>query len=70
MWTPVKNDYGYGWRIKQVRNQKQIAHGGGSMASPRSSPGTRMTMRSSLFFEQRAGERGRDCERFDERVVW
>lgn len=29
MWTPVMNDYGYGWGIKQVRNHKQIAHGGG-----------------------------------------
>ena len=29
MWTPVKNNYGYGWGIKQVRGHKQIAHGGG-----------------------------------------
>lgn len=29
MWTPVMNDYGYGWGIKQVRNHKQMAHGGG-----------------------------------------
>jgi CubicO group peptidase (beta-lactamase class C family) len=29
MWTPVKNDYGYGWGIKPVHNHKQISHGGG-----------------------------------------
>jgi len=29
MWTPVKNDYGYGWSIKRVHRHKQIAHGGG-----------------------------------------
>lgn len=29
MWTPVKNDYGYGWGISQAHNRKQVAHGGG-----------------------------------------
>lgn len=29
MWTPVKNDYGYGWGIKPEHGHKQIAHGGG-----------------------------------------
>src|SRR6266481_6205698 len=29
MWTPVKNNYGYGWSIGQSHKHKQIAHGGG-----------------------------------------
>ncbi len=29
MWTPVKNNYGYGWGISELHNHKQIAHGGG-----------------------------------------
>ena len=29
MWTPVKNNYGYGWGIVQSHNHKQISHGGG-----------------------------------------
>ena len=29
MWTPVKNNYGYGWSIAQSHNHKQISHGGG-----------------------------------------
>lgn len=29
MWTPVKNNYGYGWGIMQSHNHKQIGHGGG-----------------------------------------
>src|SRR5690348_545412 len=28
MWTPVKNNYGYGWGIN-VRGRKQVSHGGG-----------------------------------------
>lgn len=29
MWTPVRNNYGYGWNIRQAHNHKQIGHGGG-----------------------------------------
>jgi D-alanyl-D-alanine carboxypeptidase len=29
MWTPVKNEYGYGWSIGKAHQHKQIAHGGG-----------------------------------------
>src|SRR5260370_3236848 len=29
MWTPVKNNYAYGWGIAQTNNHKQISHGGG-----------------------------------------
>ncbi len=29
MWTPVKNDYAYGWAVGQAYKHKQIAHGGG-----------------------------------------
>jgi len=28
MWTPVKNDYAYGWAVGQAHQHKQIAHGG------------------------------------------
>jgi len=29
MWTPVKNNYAYGWSIGQAHKHKQVAHGGG-----------------------------------------
>ncbi len=29
MWTPVKNDYAYGWGVGQAHKHKQVAHGGG-----------------------------------------
>jgi len=29
MWTPVKNNYAYGWAIGQSHKHKQVAHGGG-----------------------------------------
>jgi CubicO group peptidase (beta-lactamase class C family) len=29
MWTPVNNDYAYGWGVGQAHQHKQIAHGGG-----------------------------------------
>lgn len=29
MWTPVKNNYAYGWSIGEAHKHKQIAHGGG-----------------------------------------
>jgi D-alanyl-D-alanine carboxypeptidase len=29
MWTPVKNNYAYGWGVNQSHNHKQIGHGGG-----------------------------------------
>ncbi len=29
MFTPVKNDYGYGWGIKDQKSHKRISHGGG-----------------------------------------
>jgi len=29
MWTPVKNNYAYGWSTGQAHRHKQVAHGGG-----------------------------------------
>lgn len=29
MFTPVKNDYGYGWMIAPIANHRQMGHGGG-----------------------------------------
>jgi CubicO group peptidase (beta-lactamase class C family) len=29
MFTPVKQDYGYGWMLNRMANHKQIGHGGG-----------------------------------------
>lgn len=29
MWTPVMNNYGYGWMLDRMANHKQIGHGGG-----------------------------------------
>src|SRR5260370_25737939 len=29
MWTPVKNNYAYGWGIGQAHQHKQVSHGGG-----------------------------------------
>ncbi len=29
MWTPVKNNYAYGWGVRVEANHKQISHGGG-----------------------------------------
>jgi D-alanyl-D-alanine carboxypeptidase len=29
MWTPVMNNYGYGWMLNKMVNHKQIGHGGG-----------------------------------------
>ena len=28
-WTPVKNNYGYGWMLSPVHGHKQMGHGGG-----------------------------------------
>ena len=29
MWTPVKDDYGYGWQVGPMHGHKQVGHGGG-----------------------------------------
>jgi CubicO group peptidase (beta-lactamase class C family) len=29
MWTPVKNNYGFGWAVNKVHDRKQVGHGGG-----------------------------------------
>jgi CubicO group peptidase (beta-lactamase class C family) len=29
MYTPFKNDYGYGWMVKTAKGRKEIGHGGG-----------------------------------------
>ena len=29
MWTPVKNNYAYGWGVQPLKDHKQVSHGGG-----------------------------------------
>lgn len=29
MWTPVRNDYGYGWTLAKIHDHRQMGHGGG-----------------------------------------